>query len=220
MSSFSDGEDLFDGHGQAFHAASSVPPLPTLVGKRVMLRPVEPPDYPFLRKLELYGPESVFFRYRGSTPPPEQFVQILNRNNLVQHMIVKNGTGDPIGYMFAFNADFRNGICHIAAVVDHTMRRRSWPLEGAKLFIDYLFTVFPFRKLYGEVLEPNLQSFRSVLGSTLREEGRLRSHEFHAGGYLDKIIVALWRDDWVDTRATPPTLSEAIAAKVHAEAVS
>ena len=72
----------------------------------------------------------------------------------------------------------------------------SLPLEAFMLFLDYLFTVFGFRKLYGEVLEFNLTSFRSIIGKIAHEEGRLRDHEYFDGRYWDLVFLAIYREEW------------------------
>ena len=69
--------------------------------------------------------------------------------------------------------------------------------------MDYVFRVFDFRKLYGEVLEFNFAQFESGLSSESFEiEGRLKEHEYHDGKYWDLVYISLFRDDWQSETAS------------------
>lgn len=66
-------------------------------------------------------------------------------------------------------------------------------LEPVRLFVDYLFDVWPFRKLYFELPEFNYQQFSSVAEGPLRVEGRLVDHDYFGGRYWDRLILAVHR---------------------------
>jgi RimJ/RimL family protein N-acetyltransferase len=169
---------------------------PPNTGRRVTIRPVLGQDYDMLMKAELAQPDGLLYRYRGQTPSPESFVANLWNGVLNQQIIADIRTGQPVGIVAAYNADFRNGTAYLAAFVFPEFRRAGWPLEGVKLFLDYLFFAFPIRKLYAEVLEPNARQFGSATGSLLHEEGRLRSHEYLGGVFVDRLVLALYSEEW------------------------
>ena len=64
------------------------------------------------------------------------------------------------------------------------------------LGVHYAFSTWPFRKLYMEATEKNLQSFRSGRQRFFSEEGRLRQHAFFDGHYMDLAILAIYRETW------------------------
>lgn len=65
-----------------------------------------------------------------------------------------------------------------------------------KIFVDYLFAVFPLRKLTAEVIDFNWIQFSSGSGRMFNEEGVLRSHEYHDGKYWDVHLLAIHREQW------------------------
>lgn len=72
------------------------------------------------------------------------------------------------------------------------------PMEGLRLMIEFVFYAFPIRKLYAEVLEPNLEQFGRGFPRLLEEEGRLKEHAFVGGTYVDQVILSLTRSRWFD----------------------
>jgi hypothetical protein len=70
----------------------------------------------------------------------------------------------------------------------------GWRLESALLLLIYVFTVFPFRKLYAEVSDLNYEQLRSGVGRLFREEACLAAHEYFAGGYHDLHVLSITRE--------------------------
>jgi RimJ/RimL family protein N-acetyltransferase len=169
-------------------------------GDRVNLRVVGFGDYDAIRTAELEGEGSITFRHRGATPSPEQFTASLWSGVLNQYMVESREDGRSVGFVACYNPDFRNDYAYIGGMIFPAFRRSGWALEGFTLFIDSLFYSFPFRKLYGEVLEPNLANFKQGLGGVATEEGRLLDHEYLGGGYVDKVTLAIYRDSWISAR--------------------
>jgi RimJ/RimL family protein N-acetyltransferase len=62
------------------------------------------------------------------------------------------------------------------------------------LFVNFLFEEFGFIKIYSDVIDYNLDAFRSVVGRWMEHEGVLRDHERHRGRRWDLHILSLWRD--------------------------
>jgi len=68
------------------------------------------------------------------------------------------------------------------------------------LFIDYVFRIGGFRKLYFETVEFNLEQYGSGLGKFFVEEGRLRAHEYYDGIYWDTLVMAIYSERWREVR--------------------
>jgi RimJ/RimL family protein N-acetyltransferase len=170
---------------------------PSLEGRRVYLRPVTDADYGFLFALSTDEATGFRWRFRGETPSPESFSHSIWHNTIAQFVVCSNTTDEPVGHVVAFNADMRHRHAHIAMVVRPDRAGRSWALEGAQLFIDYLFANWEFRKIYAEVVDFNLAQFGSIADlPAFRLEGRLSEHEYFRGRYWDVVIIGLRRDDW------------------------
>ena len=168
---------------------------PPLRGRRTQLRLISEADYEYLYFLSLDPEIGHRWRHRGETPSPEAFVRMLWHNVLVQFLITDK-EGAPIGHAFAYDANQRDGHASIAILVDGGHRGQGWTLESMTLFVNYVFAVWNFRKLYFDSIDFNYQSFASGAGRYFREEGCLRDHTFYDGKYVDKYILALYRDDW------------------------
>jgi RimJ/RimL family protein N-acetyltransferase len=169
---------------------------PLLTGRHVRLRPIMPGDYEYLYLLTTHEKLGWRWRYRGSTPSPELFQQQLWQGVAAQFVVEHLGDQKPIGFVQAFDPNDRNGHCHFAIVLDPALERTGWALEALLLFLDYLFTIFNFRKLYAEVPEFNYASFASGNERDFKIEGRLREHDWHAGRYWDLFFLAVYREDW------------------------
>jgi RimJ/RimL family protein N-acetyltransferase len=172
------------------HAA----PIPTRA-RHVGIRPVTMADYDFLFSLAASEETGFRWRFRGGPPRPERFPDDLWSQAFVQFIVEHVKTGRPLGLATAYAANLRDRYCFISFILIPAATG-GWALEGAALFVNYLFRHWGFRKLHGEVLEFNLSNFRSGIGRLFEEEGRFRDHEFFDGRYWDVVNITLWRDEW------------------------
>jgi RimJ/RimL family protein N-acetyltransferase len=173
-------------------AGPSVAPSVPLAGRRVRLRAVLASDYEFLFQLAVDERTAPHWRYRGAPPRPEAFIGELWDGVLTQFIVERKDRSERLGLVTAYDARARDGHCHIATLFRPDTR--IWPLEAVFLFVNFLFAEFGFRKLYGEVIDYNLDAFASTIGRWIEHEGLLRGHELHAGQYWDVHIVALWKE--------------------------
>lgn len=180
-----------------------------IVGRHVALRPVIPADYELFYVVEM-DPRNRLHRFRGATMSPEDYVRQIWTGTLCQYTVVSKATGEPLGLVTAFSADMRNQHCRVAALLLPEFVQEAWPVEGISLFVDHLFSNFPLRKIYGDVLEPNLAQFASLLGSSFSEEGRLEEHEYIDGKFVALVIIAIYRSQFYK-----PTLAEKMRATVQ-----
>jgi RimJ/RimL family protein N-acetyltransferase len=171
-------------------------PTPTLTGRHVRLRPVFPGDYEYLYALATHELTGWRWRYRGTSPSPELFQQQLWQNCVAQFIVEHIADGQRVGHVQAFDANDRNGYCHFGVLLDPALERSAWGIEALLLFLDYLFTVFNYRKLYAEIPEFNYDQFASGAGSIFKVEGHLKAHDWHAGRYWDSYLIALYREDF------------------------
>jgi RimJ/RimL family protein N-acetyltransferase len=169
---------------------------PTLTGRHVRLRAIYPNDYEYLYALASHEKIGWRWRYRGTSPSPEQFQQQLWQTTVAQFIVERTTDNQRVGFVQAFDASERNGYCHFAILLDPGLERSGWGFESMLLFLDYIFTVFPFRKLYAEVPEFNYGQFASGERGVFRVEGQLKDHEWHAGQFWDTYLIALYREDF------------------------
>jgi RimJ/RimL family protein N-acetyltransferase len=169
---------------------------PVLEARFIRIRPIFPDDMSFLYQLSVMPETGYRWRYRGAVPSPEQFARDQTQGLLVQFLVEDRRNNHPVGTVAAFNAGLKNGTASFGVVLLPAYANRGVGMEATALLIDFLFRVWPLRKLYTHTPEWNMSQFGSVIGRVLREEGRLREHEFYYDRFWDLIILALTREEW------------------------
>lgn len=171
----------------------SVPPSVT---RNLRLRPVQAGDYALLNETMLSPGYLHGWRYRGSTPSPEDFVRSLWSGVLCQFIAERRTDRTPVGLVSAYNANHRHRFAYLSLLSFPRYRGTGLLFEAVGAFIDYLFRTWEFRKLYSEVLSCNLPQFSSALGRYAVEEACLSRHEWHDGKFLSLHVLAVYREDW------------------------
>jgi len=149
-----------------------------------------------LRQIELSDRLGLRWRHAGATSSPEEFVRRIWSGVLCQHIVVRKADNYALGVAVCSGADFAHGFAHLGFARFDPERPSLEFMEGAAIFIDYLFSVWPFRKLYLEVPEYNLDQVGSGLRRLFREEGRFADHFVVGQTLWDQHIFAIERDDW------------------------
>lgn len=174
------------------------PVEPTLVGRRVELLPVTAQHYDFLLDLEWSADRVAFNRFRGITPSPDAFVNAVWGAVAANFLVMESSSRMPLGLVVLHNLDSRNGNAHVSVVSTRHDDSGLGVMEGLALLIDYAFKLWPLRKLYAEVAEPNLRHFRSAVDVVFEVEGHLKGHYFFDGQHWDQYILSLTREHWDD----------------------
>ena len=128
---------------------------------------------------------------------------------MIQLLAVQPSDGQPLGTVFCHNADFRNGHASISVQVSDEVSIKGLGSEAMRLFIDYLFGLYDFRKLYAEVYEFNLEEFAHGMDRLYTIEACFKQHELFAGKAWDRLSLAFYRDSWIrESRPLEHKLSE------------
>jgi hypothetical protein len=179
-------------------AAGPEAPEIKLVGRHVALQPIRMQDYEALRMLELRAEFVPLWRHQGVTPSPEQWAKDLWTGVLAQFLVINLADHNPVGIVNCYNPDFRHRFAYIAAAKFDLQLRSPLFLEGLAIFLEYVFTIWDFRKLYFESTELTIEQFKSGIGGLFVKEGTLRQHRYFAGRYWDQHILAMYREAWDD----------------------
>lgn len=174
----------------------AAPPQASLVGRSVALRPIGPGDYEFLRNAEVSEALGPRWRFRGATPAPEMYPQALWQGVTAQFAVTERSSPKPIGLVALYNVEAAHGTGYVAVADLRTGGGPTRVVQGAVLFLAYVFQTWNLRKLYVESYEFNVAQFQSLCGRLLHEEGRLRDHLYLGGQHWDLVTFALYRDDW------------------------
>ena len=168
---------------------------PPMEGRGVQLRRVTPGDYEFLYWLATARETGFRWRYRGMTPSPEEFTRTL-WDGIFAQFIVAGGDGTPIGLVMAYGAHPRDGYVYLGAVAVPDEIGTGRLVVGTIVFIEYLFAVGSFRKVYLEAPEFNISQFGHGLHRYCSEEARLHDHEWYGDRWWDLVTLAIYRERW------------------------
>ncbi|MEA2646681.1 MAG: hypothetical protein QOE92_1764 [Chloroflexota bacterium] len=160
------------------------------------LRPVVESDHDYLYRLAMQPEVGFRWRTQGSSPNPVSFVETLWRDVLVQFISESVATGEPVGLVTCFAANMREGWAHVALVADPRWAHTGVVMSPMTLLLNYVFTLWNFRKLYMESAHYNYMNISSGEGRLFHEEGKLKDHMFHNGRYWDLHVLAIYRKDW------------------------
>lgn len=73
---------------------------------------------------------------------------------------------------------------------------RGYGREALNLLLGWAFRVQNWRRIWCDTLAVNERAIRSYQACGFVEEGRLRQHDYHAGAYVDVVILGLLRTEW------------------------
>lgn len=176
------------------------PTPPPRTGRWVALIPVLPQHVEFLYQLATDERSGFRWRLTGSVPPLDTFQRDLWKGVFSQFVVVERRSSRPIGTVMAYNVDLHHGFGFLAAAVVPAAQNSGVGIEAVELFVAWLFLTYDLRKLYLEVPEFNMKEMANGLDGLLREEGRLRKHMYYSGQHWDRLILAIYRDEYLSLR--------------------
>lgn len=185
--------------------------VPRLDGVEYYLRPVVPGDYETLRMIELH-PETIHtYRHYGRTPSSEAFVAGLQGVEL-SFSLCRKRDHQVSGSAIAYSADYRNGHIWVSCIAapEH---RGPGALNAFQLFLDYVFAMWPFRKIYFDVLDVNRHALASLVGYMWQTEAHFRDDVYVLGELQDRFVFAVWRETWAALMGRDGSTSERLAIR-------
>lgn len=173
----------------------------TLRGGGLVLKPIMPPDHPFLYDLATSEENLILWRYRGAVPAPEVFVAQLYADVLVQFIVRLESTGEPIGMVVAYSPNLQSGHVHLGAVMTTPARGRMMGAMAMEIFIQYLFDVWNLHGIFAEIPEYTQDAMmerRQERNAYLPfvETGRRPKFYYFKGRFWDDCITYLSREAW------------------------
>jgi RimJ/RimL family protein N-acetyltransferase len=173
------------------------PAAPPLQSRRLRLRPVTIEDVPFLHEVETSPETGWRFRFRGVMPSVEQYAAGLGGDVLQAFMIDDKQRNARVGSVAAYGANLHDGHAYVSVIVAPAYEKTGWGMEATLFFMNYLFAVWPLRKLYADVVEFNLSQFESGEGKAFHTEGVLKQHHYFGGRHWDQHVLAAYREEWL-----------------------
>lgn len=174
----------------------------TGVYRGLVLDLIRPEDHGALYALFMEGEGAMRWRFRGATPSYDEFAQALWQSIFAHFLVRRYESGRVIGYVAAYGAQVRDRHCYVAFIGVPEVRNRGSMVFGMGLFVETLFRMAPFRKLYAEATAENLAQYRRAVDDDLVQvEGTYPEHEWANGRIQTVHTLALYRRTWAARRA-------------------
>jgi RimJ/RimL family protein N-acetyltransferase len=170
-------------------------------GERVLLRALQPEDYP---RLTVFKNDVEFELLGGGDPPrprtlatvTEFFDELIKDKSSVNFAIEVDGVF--IGDCGLFHFDQRAGTAELGiGIGDRDYQGNGYGREAVTLLVDYGFRLLNLRKIWLETLAHNERAIRSYQAVGFVQEGRQHAHVWSDGRYADLVLMALFAADFV-----------------------
>ncbi|OWY63219.1 hypothetical protein B7486_54265, partial [cyanobacterium TDX16] len=167
---------------------------PELLGARVQLRPVAPHDHQWLYENAVATGAGHRWRLHGLVPGPDAFLAGFYDGAAASLMVERRDPLESIGVIQLWNLDQLSRTGQLNVFIADDFQGLGWPMEGLVLATRFVFEAYDLRKLYAEVLQPQMANFESLVGWALEREGLLRAHRYVMGDLVDCHVLAIYRD--------------------------
>ncbi|MFN8050583.1 MAG: GNAT family protein [Acidimicrobiales bacterium] len=123
-------------------------------------------------------------------------------------MSVSESSPSPLGLLTLYGMNHRDQFAYLAAVRFGPASDAVRFVKDLEQFISEAFEQFPIRKLYAEVLAPNMHQIKTLLSLGLATiEGQLVGHSYLDGEWQDQYVLAIHRETWQSRTDRYPSLA-------------
>lgn len=176
---------------------------PTLRGERIFLRPAERSDLPAFVRWFADGETTRYLMARApfSAAAEERwFEQMTEKQGTTDWLFVICLLEDdrPIGTAGLHNVDLENG--HAAfgiSIGEKAEWDKGYGTDALRAICDFGFGQLRLERIWLEVYAPNTRAQRSYQKAGFVVEGVRRHAHFGDGQYLDVMVMAQLRDEWL-----------------------
>lgn len=169
-----------------------------LATRRVLLRHVQPADYPALHAMESDAATAQTWRYRGQLPPLLEYEAALWKQTTALLVVEHVDDQALAGYLHLHDVDWRAGHGWFSLYAGPATRGRGTVMEGLMLFCDWVFGAYDLRWIYAHAFEHNLPQFASgIRRGEARHLGTLRERVEVDGELTDVHVIGIDREGWL-----------------------
>jgi RimJ/RimL family protein N-acetyltransferase len=111
---------------------------------------------------------------------------------------IETKDSELIGNMSLDSIDYINRTAVTGAMIGNKkFWGKGYGSEAKMLLLDYAFNTLNLRKIISEVIGFNDRSVKYSLKCGYVIEGRQKKHYYKNGEYHDKVLLAVFKDDWI-----------------------
>lgn len=173
-----------------------------IVGKRLQLRAIEMEDLSLL--IEWRNDPEIYKNLYEQEPlslvmERSWFESFLQRNDEKFWIIENILDREPIGTVGLVHIDWRNRKSEWSRFLIYPpkYKRGGYDSETESLILRYVFEHMNLNRLYVEVFSRNLNVINLHKKFGFKKEGLFKKHIFKDGQYIDIVIMALLKDDYL-----------------------
>lgn len=170
-----------------------------LRGEKVILRAVEREDLKRLHELER-DVELMLLGDGDWQPMPfaateKNFDKYLDSEEKSSFVIEVDGK--VIGSIGLHHIQRRDGTAQLGiSIYDREYLSQGYGRDAVTVLLDWAFRIRNYRRIWLDTLANNERAIRSYRACGFVEEGRLRSHFYHNGEYVDAVLMGILREEW------------------------
>jgi RimJ/RimL family protein N-acetyltransferase len=172
-----------------------------IIGDTILLRSIEKDD---LKILHLWANnESIQLMLGGWHFPTNmndqnKWFETLSCNSLNQRFIIENDKNQQIGMANIVNINFKDGNAEIGLLLDPAFQGKGFGKKIVDTIANYSFNQLRLNRIETTIIsinQPSLKLFLNKCG--WKQEGILRSWYYRNGMYIDKIILAILKEEFI-----------------------
>jgi len=170
-------------------------------GKNIILRSIESDDLGLLHKWA-NDPDIQYmlggWHFPTNMNDQRKWFDLLSCNSSNQRFVITE-TGNShlaIGMANLVNINFKDGNAEHGLLLDKSYRGKGLGFDVVNTVATYAFNELRLNRLETTIISINEPSLRLFTKCGWKKEGVLRNWYFRKGGYIDKIIFGLLREDF------------------------
>lgn len=129
----------------------------------------------------------------------KQWIESLyGKDNNDVHFAIVTKEGRHVGNIGIHGINWRDRVGTTGTVIgEKEFRGKGIGTEAKMLILNYAFNMLGLRKICSRAFSFNSASQRFSEKCGYRHEGLLRKHAFKNGEYVDEVLLAVFREDWL-----------------------
>lgn len=179
-----------------------IPAQPSLIGKKVYLRPTTPTDisnmhiWSVLTEPQLQTCHPSLFRTAEETVEEYKTRSITDLRQRFTVCIKKTKT--PVGVVTFFDMNTLNRSAELGLLIDPSEHRHGYGTDAMRVMIRYLFRYRGLNKVHAQTSGPNLAAIALLEKLGFKRDAVLRDHYFQDGSFHPGYVYSLllYEMDW------------------------
>ena len=174
---------------------TQLPTVPSLVGKNVYLRPMEPHDNEITYQWFLASDPATQSRHQPVLTTAAAYVEWRGKREpdpkRGEFLIVRIEDNQPVGKLSYHDLNMLTRSAELGYLVAPGELKKGYGKEALRLLIYYLFSHMNLNKVYAQTGAFNKASIKLLESLDFKLDGTLRQHHYYKGELHDDLVYSL-----------------------------